>query len=128
MALLRLALDAVDREALRLDRRDGRIRFRLRFQRKLVELLAAEMRQSRIEGSAGRTQVRVYRPIFLRPEGFDLLFSFAYKAQRDGLNPARGTRARQLAPQHGREREADEIVERAPRHIGVDEFFVDLAR
>jgi hypothetical protein len=32
-----------------------------------------------------------------------------------------------LRHKHGREREADEIIERAAREIGVDQFLVDLA-
>ena len=48
--------------------------------------------------------------------------------QRDRLHPAGRARARQLAPQHRREVEADEIVERAPGAIGVDQSLVDLAR
>ncbi len=48
--------------------------------------------------------------------------------QRHRLHPPRRARAGQLAPQHRREREADEVVERAARPVGVDQRLVDLAR
>ena len=48
--------------------------------------------------------------------------------QRDRLHAPGRARARQLAPEHRREREADQIVERAARQIGVDQRAVDLAR
>ena len=44
------------------------------------------------------------------------------------MHAARRTRAGELAPQHGRERETDEIVERAAREIGVHQRVVDRAR
>ena len=50
------------------------------------------------------------------------------EAQRHRLHAARRTRTGQLPPQHRREREADEIVERTAREIGVDQLLVDLAR
>src|SRR3546814_12460422 len=36
--------------------------------------------------------------------------------------------AGQLAPQDGREGEADEVVEGAARHVGVDQLLVEAAR
>src|SRR5256885_12698889 len=36
--------------------------------------------------------------------------------------------ARQLAPQHRRQREAHEIVERPAREIGIDQLLVDVDR
>ena len=44
------------------------------------------------------------------------------------MHAAGRARARQLAPEHRREREADQIVERAAREIGVDQRVVDGAR
>jgi hypothetical protein len=68
------------------------------------------------------------RPVFLRLERFDLEFAVADQPQRHRLHAARRARARQFAPQHRRQREADEIVERAAREIGVDQLLVDVAR
>src|SRR5262249_8929510 len=50
------------------------------------------------------------------------------QAEGDGLDGASRARARQLAPQHRRQGEADEIVEGAARQVGVDQGAVDLAR
>ena len=68
------------------------------------------------------------RPVFARDEFLDLELAVADDAQRHRLHAARRARARQLAPQHRRQGEADEIVERAARPIGVDQRLVDLAR
>ena len=68
------------------------------------------------------------RPIFARNELFDLKLSIADDAQRDRLHPPGRARAGQLAPQNRRQVEADQIVERAARPVGVDERLVDLAR
>ncbi len=67
-------------------------------------------------------------PVVLAHEAFDLGFAVADKPQRHRLHPAGRARARQLAPQHRRQREADQIVERAARQIGVDQRRVDVAR
>ncbi len=68
------------------------------------------------------------RPIFLRLEGFDLELTVADQPQRNRLHAARRARARQLAPQHRRQGEADEIIERAPGEIGIDQLLVDCTR
>ena len=83
-------------------------------------------------GGEGRVRFRAQmgddRPIFARDELLDLELPVADDAQRDRLHAARRARARQLAPQHRREVEADQIVERAARPVGVDQRLVDLAR
>ena len=81
------------------------------------------------EGRAGRgLQMRDDRPIFARDEALDLELAVADEAQRDRLHAAGRTRAGQFAPQHGRQVEADEIVQRAAGEIGVDQRLVDFAR
>ena len=72
-------------------------------------------------------KMRDQRPIFAADEFFDLQLAFADEAQRDRLHAPGRARAGQLAPQDRRQREADEIVERAAGQIGVDERLVDLA-
>ena len=67
-------------------------------------------------------------PVFLRDETLDLGFAVADETQRNRLNAAGGTRAGQLAPQHGRQVEADQIIQRAAGKIGVDQRHVDVAR
>jgi hypothetical protein len=44
------------------------------------------------------------------------------------LHPASGLGARQLAPQHRRQREADQIVERAAGPVGIDQIIVERPR
>ena len=68
------------------------------------------------------------RPVFARDKPLDLDLAVADDAQRNRLHAPRRARARQLAPQHRRQAEADEIVERATGAVGVDQRFVDLAR
>ena len=67
-------------------------------------------------------------PVFLGLEGLDLGLAVAHQAQRHRLHAARRAGAGQLAPQHGREREADEIVERPAGQIGLHQRRIDLAR
>src|SRR6185437_8392238 len=61
-------------------------------------------------------------------EDLDLGLALADQAQRHRLHPAGRAAAGQLAPQHGREGEADEIVERAAGEVGVDQRLVEIAR
>ncbi len=78
-------------------------------------------------GLAGR-QHGVDRPVLVGAEGFDLGLAVAHEAQGDGLHAAGRAGARQLAPEHRRQREADEIVEGAAGEVGGDEGAVDVAR
>ncbi len=82
----------------------------------------------RREGSVRGAQVGIDGPIFLRLELLDFRLALADQPQRHRLHAARGSRARQFAPQHRREVEADEIIERAAGEIGIDQLFVDGAR
>ena len=95
----------------------------------LRELFAVERGEPRLETFiARRLQERGDLPVFLADEALDLGLAVADQPQRHRLHAAGRARARQLAPQDRREREADEIVERAARQIGVDQRRVDLAR
>ena len=75
-----------------------------------------------------RQQRRNQRPVFARNETLDLKLAVADEPQRHRLDPARRSRARQFAPQHRREREADEVIERAAGEIRIDQGMVDVAR
>ncbi len=66
-------------------------------------------------------------PVFLGNETFDLGFTIADETQCNGLHAAGRASAGQLAPQHRRQIEADEIIERAAGEIGVDQWNVDVA-
>src|SRR3546814_20380276 len=64
-------------------------------------------------------------PVFLRPEGLDFRLPVADQPERDRLDAPRRLRSGQLAPQYRRQRKADQIVERAAREIGFDQFLVE---
>ena len=68
------------------------------------------------------------RPVFPGDEFLDLQLAVADQPQRDRLHPAGRARARQFSPEHRREREANEIIERAAGEIGIDQCTIDLAR
>ena len=59
-----------------------------------------------------------------RMEVLDLRFALADEAQRDALHAARGQAGLDLLPQQRRQVEPDQVVERAPRLVGVDEVVV----
>ena len=100
----------------------------LRADRQPVDLLAVELDQPRGEGLAVGFERRRDLPIFLRPEQLDLALAVDDQAQRHRLHPARRLGAGKLAPQDRRQREADQIIERAARAIGVDQILIELAR
>ena len=76
----------------------------------------------------GRGEQGFDRPVFLRPERLDLGLAVANEPQSNRLDAARRAGPRQLAPEHGREGEADEIVERPASQIGRHKRLIDLAR
>ena len=93
-----------------------------------LDLLAVGADEPRLEGFVARgRERRDQRPVLARHEFLDLKLAVANKAQRDGLHSAGRARARQFTPQHRGEREADQIIQRAARHVGVHQRAVDLA-
>ena len=76
----------------------------------------------------GRGEQGFDRPVFVRPEGLDLGLAIADEPQGNRLHAACRAGTGQLAPEHGRQREADEIIERAARQIGGNQRLIDLAR
>ncbi len=91
-------------------------------------LPSAPTRRASKVSCARRRQRRHQRPVFLADEFLDFELAVADQPQRHRLHAAGRARARQLAPQHRRQREADEIIERAAGQIGVDQRLVDGAR
>ena len=124
----RLGLDRGDGEAARLDHRPGGVGIALVADRQPLDLVAVELGQPCGEALAVRLEGGADRPIFLRLEDLDLALAVDDQAQRDRLHAAGGFGARQLAPQDRRQGEADEIVERAPRPVGVDQILIEPAR
>ena len=123
-----LRLDGLDREAAFLDRLLRRHRIAFGTDRQPVELLAVPLDEPRGERGAVLLHRRDHRPIFLGAERLDLALALDDQAQRDRLDAPGGLGARQLAPQHRRQREADEIVERPARPVRVDQVGIQLAR
>ena len=90
-----------------------------------LELAAVQLGQAGGEGlPPGGFEAGLDGPVLARPEGLDLGLPLADQPQGDRLDPSGRAAARQLAPEHGRQGEADQVVERAAREIGVDQLLV----
>ncbi len=91
-----------------------------------LDLLSVRADQARFEHFvARRRKLGEDRPILFRDEFLDFEFAIANKPKRDRLHASGRARTRQLPPQHRREGEADEIVERAAREVGINQCGVD---
>ncbi len=77
--------------------------------------------------AGGGDEFDLDRPIFPRLENLDLGFALANEAQRHGLHAPRRAASRQLAPQHRRQGEADEVVEGAAREISLHQLVIEVA-
>ena len=128
VALDRLGLDAFNREAAGFDRRLGFHGNALVTETEAFQLHALELDQTRVELGAVVLHLGEHAPVFLRPEGLDLALSLDDQTQRDRLHAARAFGAGELAPQHRRKCEAEQIIQRAARQIGVDQRLIELAR
>ncbi len=123
------AVDRGHREGAAFDLALGLLGALLGVEVELVELAAVQVGEAGLQRLLlGGAEQDVDRPVFAALEDLDLGLALADQAQRHGLHAAGRAAARQLAPQHGREGEAHEIVERAARHVGVDQGLVELAR
>ena len=99
-------------------------RFRLgaRTNIEALDLLSVGADQARFEDLVARCrQLGDDRPVFFGDEFLDFELAVAHKTQRDGLHATGGAGARQLAPEHRRECEADEVIKRAAGEIGIDQ-------
>ena len=129
MTLDWLRFDRLNREFRRLQRRLEGFGLRARADVEPADLPAVRADEPRRESRVRLgLQMGHDRPIFARDEFFDLELAVADDTQRDRLDAPGRAGAGKLAPEDRREREANEIVERAPRPIGVDQRLVDLAR
>ena len=129
IALVLLRLDAFDAEGLSADRIAISVRCRLVRNVEFVELLAAARHEACLDLLiGGRAKDGFDRPIFAGLERFDLRLAVHHEAKRHRLHPACRARARQFPPEHGRKREAHEIVERAAGEVSVNQRLVDGAR
>src|SRR5690606_20295769 len=94
----------------------------------LLELLAVELDQPGAEGLRGMRALGLDGPVFARLERLDLFLALDDHAQRRRLYATGRQTGLDLAPQHRREVETDQVVERAPRLLGVDKLAGDGAR
>ena len=129
VALGGLGLDRGDREGSGLERLLECLRFRASADVEPLDLLAVGADQAGLELVAARgRELGHQRPVFARNEALDLELAVAHQPQRHRLHASGRAGARQLAPQHRRQRKADQIVERTPRQIGIHQGAVDGAR
>ena len=97
--------------------------------REFAESLAVEGREAgRKRRSVGRAESRFDRPVLPRLEDLDLQLAFADQAQRDRLHATGRARAGEFAPEHRRQGEAHQVVERPSGLLGVDEIHVEITR
>ena len=107
----------------------GGQRQRLVVQVELLQLAAVQVGQPcRERRSRRRREVGEHGPVLARLEALDLRFALADQAQRHRLHAPGRAAARQLAPQHRRQGEADQVVERASRQVGLDQRLVECPR
>ena len=124
-----LRLDRPDCEVPAFDGTHGQFGGGLVRDIELVELLAAQHRQPRLELlPARRREDGLDRPVLLRVERLDLHLALDDEPQANRLHAARRSRARQLPPEDRRQVEPDKIIQRSPGQIGFDQISVDLAR
>ena len=124
----RLGFDILNRETTAFDSGLGSHRVALVANGQPVDLVAFPADQPPEERRAVMLQISNNRPIFLGPERFDLALAIHDHPQRDRLNTPRRLCPRQLAPQHGRQRKPDKIVQRPSRTIGIDEVIIERTR
>ena len=96
--------------------------------RELLELLPVEFHQPRGEALLRVVEFGLDRPVLPGDERFDLFLALHDHPQRRRLHAAGGQPALHLAPQHRRQVEAHQVVQRAARLLRVDQVAGDLAR
>ncbi len=87
----------------------------------LFEFLAGVARQARVERDAVFGVLSIDRPVFASYETFDLLFALDDHPQGGALHAACRQPTADLAPEQRREVETDQVVERTPGLLGVDQ-------
>jgi len=96
--------------------------------RELLELGAVQAHQTGRERLPGMLAFGLHRPVLASDERLDFFLALDNQAQRRRLHPPGRQAALHFAPQHRRQVEADQIVERTPRLLRIDQIGADLAR
>jgi len=125
VARKRLGFDRFHREQTIFDGGLGQHRLLFIGEIHLAQLLAVMNRQPSLEGLPALFHLSGNRPIFLWPERLYFPFPLDDQPQRNRLDPAGRFRTRKLAPEHGRQCESDQIVERPAGAIGIDKILIE---
>ena len=128
IALQRLFLDFLNGETPSFHGSLGFLSNALMAEAELFELFALILHQPRIELRRIMLQLGKDGPVLVGLESLNLALALNDQAQRDGLHPARRLRAGKLAPQDRRERETEQIIERAAPQISVNQVLIEIAR
>src|SRR5688572_5828639 len=127
------ALDACDREHAVCNREDraldvARVAFvgdgEARLLRVRLDFFPAELGEPRGEARRFLRRIGLDGPVLLALELLDLGLALADEPERDALHAAGGKAGLDLLPQQRREVEPDQVVERPPRLVGIDEVAV----
>ena len=93
-----------------------------------LQVLVFQAHQAAEEFLARLRQVGLDGPVLLGPERLDLALALDDHAQRRALHPAGRQAGPDESPQQRRQVEADQVVERPPRLLRVDQVHRKLAR
>ena len=124
----RLRFNAVDTECAGLHRRARGFCLGLGLEIHLVMFFAKIAQQPGFEPLPFMLHIGFDRPIFLGLKSLDFALAFDDQAERNRLHPTGRLSPRQFAPQHGRQRETNEIIKRPPRKICFDQIDIQFAR
>ena len=121
-------IDVLDAKSPLLHRRLGARGNARLAEAQLLQLLPLKLHQTRGKRGAVMLHLGDDLPIFLRFKNLDLALSLDDQAEGHRLHPPRRFRAGQLAPQHRRQRKAEQIIQRPAGQIGVDQVLIQLSR
>ena len=124
----RLGLDILDAEGALFDGLFGAGGDAGLAEAEFIEFAPFEVDQAGEEGGAVVAHVRGDLPVFLGLERLDLAVTLDDQAQGDRLDAAGGFGAGELAPEHRREGEPEQVIERAAREVGIDQVLIEFAR
>ncbi len=88
----------------------------------LLHLVATVLGQLGLEFGAFLLEVGFHGPVLAALEGFDLFLALDDHAQGGALHPSGGQAAADLLPQQGRQVETYQVVQGAPRLLGIDQI------
>ena len=122
-----LRLHRFDDEVAAVDGLDGHFRLGLVADAEFFELFTREYGETCLICLAtGGGELCLHAPIFLRAKRLDFHLALDKEAERDGLHTTGRAGARQLAPEHRREVEADEVIECTAGEVCLHQRLVDL--